>query len=549
MVLISISGNLSKSALAMLGKSSVGNKLSDRNNVSARGAAGITASGFPQLTIVFNFNTEIIAALRKVPGASWNPTLHCWTLLDLPLRRELLLKALYETGLFTWTPDESTPSSASACRLPASNPTLPISPPPGKCCIPLVASTHKPTPHSPERSVKGFESQGSTGLSASPHLHSHGSPLSQAQSLPSSTTMTPPNKALSPAMPLRPVMPLRPAMPPGYDPFPPDCLMRAKPLPPFPLAAQYYSTLKARHYSERTIIAYLKWMGRFHSFYRGEDIARSGEKEINAFLTNLAVIDKVAASTQNQALAAILFYMKQILGRPVTELGDVVRAKKPVRLPVVLSRDEIRLVFEQLEGYRLLAARLMYGTGMRVDECISLRVQDIDFERMEIVIRNGKGSKDRRTMLPSALVAPLMRHLDDVRLMHSLDLAEGWGSVFIPESLAKKYPNAGRSWLWQWVFPQDRRWRNPVNGAQGRHHIDPTILQRAVTEAVAHAKIDKRASCHTFRHSFATHLLENGYDIRTVQELLGHSDVKTTMIYTHVLNRGPSGVKSPMDLL
>jgi integron integrase len=274
-----------------------------------------------------------------------------------------------------------------------------------------------------------------------------------------------------------------------------------------------------------------------------------GVTEVNVFLTRLAVDHQVSASTQNQALAALLFFYRKIVGYDISIENAVVRAKKPQRLPVVLSREEIRDVLVHLEGDKQLIGKLLYGTGMRLMECLGLRVQDIDFKRNEIIIRNGKGSKDRRTMLPASLKAPLKNHLADIKRIHLEDLAEGWGRVQLPEALSRKFINAPAEWNWQWVFPQDRRWINKETGDQGRHHMDPSLMQRAVHAAVSKAGITKAASCHTFRHSFATHLLENGYDIRTIQEILGHSSVQTTMIYTHVLNRGPIGIQSPMDTL
>ncbi len=315
------------------------------------------------------------------------------------------------------------------------------------------------------------------------------------------------------------------------------------------LLTHYRQALDARHYSPRTKEAYSYWTKRFLASHADRTATSLGEKEINAFLTALAVKDKVSASTQNQALSAILFLERQVLGRSVGDLGGVIRARKPDRLPVVMSREEVKSVLAQLSGDKWLAARLMYGTGLRLLECLQLRVQDLDFSRNEITVRDGKGAKDRVTMLPEALKAALRDHLDRVRAVHERDLKQGWGRAPLPEALERKFRNAATDWRWQWVFPQTRRWTNKETGEQGRYHMDETLLQRAVHEAVLKAGITKRASCHTFRHSFATHLIEAGYDIRTVQELLGHTDVKTTMIYTHVLNRGPAGVRSPLDSL
>jgi integron integrase len=311
--------------------------------------------------------------------------------------------------------------------------------------------------------------------------------------------------------------------------------------------SRYAEALDARHYSDRTKASYTQWICRFAEFRRGMKLEVLGERDINAFLTDLAVNGEVSSSTQNQALAALLFLFRNTFNRPVEDLGEVIRAKKPTRLPVVMSREEVRAVISELEGDKRLACSLMYGTGMRLMECLELRVQDIDFGRSEITVRNGKGGKDRVTMLPESLKAPLREHLKRVKAIHDRDKADGWGSVPLPGALDRKYPRSSGDWCWQWVFPQERRWKDPESGKQGRHHMDDSLLQRAVHEAVLRAGLSKRASCHTFRHSFATHLIESGYDIRTVQELLGHSDVKTTMIYTHVLNRGPSGVRSPFD--
>jgi len=271
------------------------------------------------------------------------------------------------------------------------------------------------------------------------------------------------------------------------------------------------------------------------------------EPEINSFLSDLATRCRVSASTQTQALSALLFLYRHVLGRDIGQLGSLVRARRPLRLPVVMTREEVKSVLRQLSGCVWLAASLMYGAGLRLMECLRLRVQDIDFPAGQILVRDGKGAKDRRAVLPESLRKPLEEQLRTVRSLHERDLADGWGRVLLPDDLERKYPNASRDWRWQWVFPQQNRWRNTKTGEEGRHHIHETIIQRAVAEAVRQANIPKHVSCHTFRHCFATHLLESGYDIRTIQELLGHKDLNTTMIYTHVLNRGPLAVKSPID--
>jgi integron integrase len=313
------------------------------------------------------------------------------------------------------------------------------------------------------------------------------------------------------------------------------------------LMNQTRTALRSRHYSRRTEQAYCLWTKRFIRFHGMRHPADMGEIEINAFLTHLAVDGHVSASTQNQALAGLLFLYQHVLKRQVGDLGDVIRARKPQRLPVVLTRAEVRAVFAQLSGDTRLMASLMYGSGLRLTECLRLRVQDIDFERGEIAVRDGKGGKDRVTMLPRSLNTALQTHLKRVRRLHESDLAAGWGRVQLPDALERKYPRAPSDWRWQWVFPQEGRWKDPRTGKQGRHHVHETILQRAVKDAVQRAEVGKHAGCHTLRHSFATHLLEDGYDIRTIQELLGHKDVRTTMIYTHVLNRGGLGVRSPVD--
>ncbi|TXT41911.1 MAG: integron integrase [Spirochaetes bacterium] len=307
--------------------------------------------------------------------------------------------------------------------------------------------------------------------------------------------------------------------------------------------------LAARHYSKRTVEAYRHWCAAYLKANPSADESRCHDKEINRFLSDLATKDKVSASTQNQALAAILFLHRHVLKNPPEDIGAVIHAKKPLRLPVVMSKTEVKLLLSHLRGAYLIAANLLYGAGLRLNECLELRIQDIDFERNEILVRNGKGGKDRTTMLPSTQKVPLLTHIEHVKKIHTQDVAGGWGRVQLPGALDRKYSNAEAQFSWQWLFPQERRWKNPATGQEGRHHMDPSVLQRAVHEAALRSGICKPVSCHTFRHSFATHLLEGGYDIRTIQELLGHSDVKTTMIYTHVLNRGPSGVISPADIL
>jgi len=307
--------------------------------------------------------------------------------------------------------------------------------------------------------------------------------------------------------------------------------------------------LRSRHYSRRTEQAYCLWVRRFIYFHRLRHPGDMAEGEINAFLTHLAVDQEVSASTQTQALCALLFMYRYVLGLEVGELGGLIRAKKHSRLPVVLNREEVRAVLGEMEGVTWLMASLLYGSGLRLMECLRLRVQDLDVVRGEIVVRDGKGGKDRVTMLPESLKAGVREQLREAKAVHDRDLADGWGRVQLPGALDRKFPRAPREWQWQWVFPQERRWRNPKSGEQGRHHMHPTILQRAVKDAVRRAGVTKRAGCHTLRHSFATHLLEAGYDIRTIQELLGHKDLKTTQIYTHVLNKGGLGVRSPMDSL
>jgi integron integrase len=313
------------------------------------------------------------------------------------------------------------------------------------------------------------------------------------------------------------------------------------------LLEQMRQALRSRHYSRKTEQSYCLWVRRFIHYHSLRHPADMAEPEVNAFLTHLAINRKVSASTQNQALCALLFLYRYVLCRELGDLGVVIRARKPKRLPVVMTGEEVKAVLSRLAGDKWLVASLMYGAGLRLMEVLRLRVQDIDFDRNEIMVRDGKGAKDRITMLPESLKPPLREHLRQVKAIHRQDIEAGWGRVQMPMALARKYPNAPRDWRWQWVFPQEHRWKNRKAGEQGRHHMDESLVQKAVSRAVADAGLTKRATCHTFRHSFATHLLEGGYDIRTVQELLGHKDVKTTMIYTHVLNRGPAGVRSPID--
>jgi integron integrase len=272
-----------------------------------------------------------------------------------------------------------------------------------------------------------------------------------------------------------------------------------------------------------------------------------GAAELTQYLSSLAVDGNVAASTQNQALSALLFLYRAVLKQDVPWLDDVVRAKRSVRVPVVLTRDEVKAVIRQLQGTPRLMAILMYGSGLRLLECARLRVKDIDFVRHQVIVRAGKGDKDRITTLPRTISADLARHLDKVKEQHDLDVRRGAGWVELPWALARKYPNAGREWAWQWIFPATRFYVDRETGQRRRHHLHESVVQRAVKDAVRRASIAKPATCHTLRHSFATHLLEDDRDIRTVQELLGHRDVSTTMIYTHVLNRGPAGVRSPAD--
>jgi integron integrase len=313
------------------------------------------------------------------------------------------------------------------------------------------------------------------------------------------------------------------------------------------LLNQLINSIRAKHYSIRTEQSYVNWVNRFIRFHQKKHPAKMGEPEITAFLNYLAVNRKVAASTQNQALSAILFLYNKVLKNDIEHLDNLVRAKRPLKLPVVFSHQEVKNIFIQLDGVKWLMAALLYGSGLRLMECIRLRVKDIDFHYNQLTIRDGKGQKDRVTVLSEKIITPLQKHLQKVEFLHKKDAKEGFGEVYLPFALARKYPNANREFGWQYVFPAKKPTKDPRSGRIYRHHIDPSILQKAIKQSIRDVGIVKPGSCHTLRHSFATHLLENGYDIRTVQELLGHKDVRTTMIYTHVLQRGGKGVKSPLD--
>ena len=308
-------------------------------------------------------------------------------------------------------------------------------------------------------------------------------------------------------------------------------------------------TLRLKHYALRTEEAYVHWIRRFILFHNKRHPREMGMPEIRAFLAHLATEEHVAASTQTQALSALLFLYRQVLHQELDPLDlDAIRAQKPKRLPTVLTRAEVQRVLAQMTGIHLLMARLLYGSGLRLMECLRLRVKDVDFELHQITVRDGKGAQDRVTMLPESVIPALRDQLTHGRALHEQDLANGYGCVFLPDALERKYPNACKEWGWQYVFPSERISRDPRGEMLRRHHLDESGLQKAVRAAAKAAGIAKPVGPHTFRHSFATHLLEAHYDIRTVQELLGHKDVKTTMVYTHVLNRGPLAVKSPLDM-
>lgn len=316
---------------------------------------------------------------------------------------------------------------------------------------------------------------------------------------------------------------------------------------PRKLLDQVRDQIRLKHYSYRTEQTYVYWIRRYILFHNKRHPAEMGGFELEVFLTHLATVGKVTASTQNQALNAIIFLYRHVLKQDLGIEINAVRAKRSRYLPTVLTPAEVTAVLEQLPGVYQLVAKLLYGSGLRLNEALRLRIKDVDFAQRQIVVRDTKGGESRITMLPDSVQDDLKRHLQNVKHLHQQDLDQGYGLVYLPFALERKYPNADRQWIWQFVFPAERFSKDPRSGVVRRHHLHESGLQRAMKRAAQKADIQKRVSCHTFRHSFATHLLQNGYDIRTVQELLGHKDIKTTMIYTHVLNRGGRGVRSPLD--
>jgi integron integrase len=323
-------------------------------------------------------------------------------------------------------------------------------------------------------------------------------------------------------------------------------------IPPPPVLAQLSASIRARHYSRQTEQAYVQWAQRFLRHHGPRPVEEVGAPEVNAFLSHLAVKGRVAAATQSQARAALLFLYRHVLGRPLDiEEGQVaiVRARPSKHLPVVLTRDEVRGLLAAMRSPARNVALLLYGGGLRLMEALRLRIHDLDSERGQLTVRGGKGGRDRVTLYPTAAIGPMEEHLAGVRRLHERDLSRGAGYVPLPAALARKYPGAPQEWGWQWVFPASRLHHSPRTGAGFRWPLHPSAVQRVIKEAARIAGLTHRASCHTLRHSFATHLLEDGYDIRTIQELLGRRSVKTTMIYTHVLNRGGRGVRSPLDRL
>ena len=307
--------------------------------------------------------------------------------------------------------------------------------------------------------------------------------------------------------------------------------------------------IRTRHYSRKTEKTYKNWILQYILFHNKRHPKEMGEKEVNQFLSHLAVVKNVSSSTQNQALSAILFLYKNVLNKELGDFGDVIRAKRSRKIPVVFTKDEVRRILTNLSGEKQLMASLLYGSGLRLTECLRLRVKDVDFEGKQLIIRDGKGEKDRVTLLSEKVIPFLKKHLSKVRKIHTADTAKGVVTTNLPYALERKYPNIAKEWHWCYVFPSIKTAFDTKTGEVKRHHLNESVLQRAVKKAIKQAKVEKHGGCHTFRHSFATHLLENGYDIRTIQDLLGHKNLQTTMVYTHVMNKGPMGVKSPGDSL
>ena len=321
-----------------------------------------------------------------------------------------------------------------------------------------------------------------------------------------------------------------------------------KPSPP-KLLQRVRDAVRARHYSPRTEQAYVAWARRFVVFHGMTHPTKLGADDVRDFLTHLAVDRCVSSSTQSQALSGILFLYREVLRADIEWVSDIERSKKPKKLPAVLSRDEVKALLRRMRGRPLLMASLLYGAGLRLNECMTLRVKDVDSERTQILVRGGKGAKDRVALFPKSVLAPMRMHLESVRELFESDMADPGVAASLPGGLARKYPSAGREWAWQYVFPSSRLWTDPETGQRFRHHQHESVLQRAVKDAVRKSGIAKQASCHTLRHSFATHLLEAGYNIRKVQKLLGHADIRTTMQYTHLIGSVSDGVTSPIDLL
>jgi integron integrase len=467
-------------------------------------------------SVQFRFDTPVFDILRTIPGSRYDGQTRLWTIPQTRPTINALLFALWKTGRFNQPEDELDNRSPLDSQ--------------------ATATRQIPYHLVPDR--KPIDQPEQSSNRAHPPCRSLTRPSEQASGQTNNRTTDRTPAATAPPDTLDEL-------------FKSDARIQviAERASDHQLVSACRDALRTLHYSPRTEESYLHWIRLYLAAAGGHRPGDPVEPRINAFLTKLALKENITASTQNQALAALLFMYRRVLGLDPGQLGEVVRAKKSVHLPVVMTRAEVKTVLSLMTGDTRLMTAIMYGGGLRLHECVTMRVQDLDFETRSIAVKAGKGAKDRVTMLPGTLVAPLQEHLALVKALHEKDLAEGWGKVLLPNSIARKYTNAATDWRWQWLFPQRRRWRNSQTGQEGRHHVDETIVQRAVKDAVMLAGITKRASCHTFRHSFATHLLEGGYDIRTVQELLGHSDVRTTQIYTHVLNKGPGGVRSPFDVL